>query len=77
MSKFFGVNSILDGITINDYYPDKNDTIKSLEKAASIHKEVRRHLYNYIKPNIKLIDIKYPDTNDDTSYVEYYIFLLD
>ena len=57
MSKFFGVNSILDGITINDYYPDKNDTIKSLEKAASIHKEVRRHLYNHIKPNIKLIDI--------------------
>lgn len=57
MSKFFGVNQINNGITITDYYPNENDIIKSLEKASYIHKEVRRHLQNQIKPNIKLLDI--------------------
>ena len=41
----------------NDDYPDSNDTIKSLELASSIHKEVRRCLQPHLKPNIKLNDI--------------------
>lgn len=43
-------------INSNDY-PDSNDTIKSLELASSIHKEVRRTLQPQLKPGIKLNDI--------------------
>jgi methionyl aminopeptidase len=37
--------------------PDPNDVIQSLEKAASIHKQVRSELYPLIQPGVKLIDL--------------------
>jgi methionyl aminopeptidase len=57
MKKIFGINTNVLDITISSEHPDENDKIKSLEKAASIHKEVRRHLYKILKPGIKLNDI--------------------
>ena len=52
-----GVNQIDNKVDINHKYPNNNDTIGSLELAGSIHKEVRRHLQNFLKPGIKLVDI--------------------
>lgn len=52
-----GVNAIFNKISITDTYPNDTDIIGSLEKAASIHKEVRRRLQPYLRPGIKLIDI--------------------
>jgi methionyl aminopeptidase len=52
-----GINKIFNNIIINQNYPDINDTLGSLELAADIHKEVRRHLQKYLKPNIKLTEI--------------------
>jgi methionyl aminopeptidase len=57
MKKIFGINTNVHDIAISSEHPDENDKIKSLEKAASIHKEVRRHLYKILKPGIKLNDI--------------------
>ena len=42
-------------ITSDD--PKSDDIIQSLEKAASIHKQVRCELYPLIKPGVKLIDL--------------------
>jgi methionyl aminopeptidase len=57
MSILKGINlPIVKNYTI-DGKPDKNDVVKSLEKAASIHKQVRCELYNLIKPGAKLIDL--------------------
>jgi methionyl aminopeptidase len=56
-SELRGVNPILKKINISNIYPNDNDVIASLELAASIHKEVRRFLQPYLRPNIKLIDI--------------------
>lgn len=58
MNNLIGVNKrnkVFD-ISINDY-PADHDVIGSLEKAASIHKEVRRFIQPYLKPNIRLLDI--------------------
>ena len=44
-------------ITLNE--PAANDVIQSLEKAASIHKQVRSELYPLIQPGVKLIDLAY------------------
>jgi methionyl aminopeptidase len=52
-----GINKIFNNVEINNNYPDTNDTLLSLELAGSIHKEVRKHLQPYLKPNIKLVDI--------------------
>ncbi len=52
-----GVNPIFNSINITNNYPKDNDVIGSLEKAASIHKEVRRFLQPYLRPGIKLVDI--------------------
>jgi methionyl aminopeptidase len=53
----FGVNSCIDIIPINTNIPNHLDVIGSLEKGAYIHKEVRKYLYKFLKPNIKLLDI--------------------
>ena len=53
----FGVNSCIDIIPINTNTPNNLDIIGSLEKGAYIHKEVRKYLYKFLKPNIKLLDI--------------------
>lgn len=58
MYELIGVNKrrkIFD-ININDY-PKDDDVIGSLKKAAAIHKEVRRFIQPYLKPNIRLLDI--------------------
>ncbi len=52
-----GIHKIFTNTYITKYYPNENDVLGSLELAASIHKEVRRHLQPYLKPNIKLIEI--------------------
>lgn len=57
MKQLLGVNTNVLERTIFKEHPDENDKIKSLEKAADIHKEVRRHLYTILKPGIKLTDI--------------------
>ena len=51
------VNSCIDIIPINTNIPNHLDIIGSLEKGAYIHKEVRKYLYKFLKPNIKLLDI--------------------
>ena len=57
MKNILGINSDIKEIQISNEYIPENDKIKSLEKAADIHKEVRRHLYQILKPGIKLTDI--------------------
>ena len=57
MIPVFGINTNVSPRVITSDHPDENDKIKSLEKAADIHKEVRRHLHNIIKPGVKLTDI--------------------
>lgn len=57
MNNLLGINTNIEGFNITDYYPNENDKIKSLEKAGIIHKEVRRQLYDILKPGMKLIDI--------------------
>ena len=57
MKKILGINTNVNEQTIMLEHPDENDKIKSLEKAADIHKEVRRHLHKILKPGIKLTDI--------------------
>jgi methionyl aminopeptidase len=52
-----GINPCIDTININTHIPTENDIIGSLEKGAYIHKEVRKHLYTFLKPNMKLLDI--------------------
>jgi methionyl aminopeptidase len=52
-----GVDPIFNNIEIIEEYPDENDTVKSLEHAACVHKSVRQHLQNRIRPNMKVIDI--------------------
>jgi len=42
-------------ITLDEPNPD--DIIQSLQKAASIHKQVRCELYPMLKPGVKLIDL--------------------
>ena len=54
MAKLLGINPIISENSIPDVLPDNNDIIKSLEYAAAIHKEVRKHLYTILKPNITL-----------------------
>ena len=49
------INPYID--TINTNISNELDIIDSLEKGAYIHKEVRKHLYKFLKPNIKLLDI--------------------
>ena len=57
-SELRGVQPIVNSHFIpNKDYPDSNDTIKSLELASSIHKEVRRSLQPHLKPGVKLNDI--------------------
>ena len=57
-NNLLGINiNNIEGFNITEYYPDENDKIKSLEKAGMIHKEVRRQLYDILKPGMKLIDI--------------------
>jgi len=57
-NNLLGINTNnIEGFNITEYYPDENDKIKSLEKAGMIHKEVRRQLYDILKPGMKLIDI--------------------
>ena len=57
MKKILGINTNVSERTITTEHPDENDKIKSLEKAADIHKEVRRHLHKILKPGVKLTDI--------------------
>ena len=57
MVKILGINTNVAQREITKEHPDENDKIKSLEKAADIHKEVRRHLHSIIKPGVKLKDI--------------------
>jgi methionyl aminopeptidase len=57
MVKILGINTNVTQREITKEHPDENDKIKSLDKAADIHKEVRRHLHNIIKPGVKLTDI--------------------
>ena len=57
MVKIFGINTNVNEIKINTESPVDSDKIKSLEKAGDIHKEVRRHLHNILKPGIKITDI--------------------
>jgi methionyl aminopeptidase len=57
MKKIYGINTNVMQTEITKDHPDENNKIKSLEKAADIHKEVRRQLHHLIKPGIKLIDI--------------------
>ena len=57
MSKLLGINTKLNEIKISSESPQGNDKIKSLEKAGDIHKEVRRHLHNILKPGLKITDI--------------------
>jgi methionyl aminopeptidase len=52
-----GINPCIDNIPINTHIPNDTDVVKSLEKGAYIHKEVRKYLYTFLKPNIKLLDI--------------------
>ena len=52
-----GVNPIFHQINIPTEYPDDSDVIKSLDYAASIHKEVRRFIQPYIRPDIRLTSI--------------------
>lgn len=51
-----GVNQFTQPIELELKNHDMN-MIESLDIAGRIHKEVRRHLQNYLKPDIKLIDI--------------------
>lgn len=52
-----GVEPIFNNIEIVKQYPDYDDTIGSLELAASIHKKVRKHLQHNLRPNMSLLDI--------------------
>lgn len=52
-----GVDRIFNNISISKEYPKENDILGSLELAGNIHKEVRKHLQQYLKPDIKLIEI--------------------
>ena len=52
-----GVEIVHRPVNIVNEYPDDKDVIGSLELAGSIHKEVRRHLQDFLKPGIKLVDI--------------------
>lgn len=56
-SELRGINKINNPIEIIKEYPDDYDVIKSLEQAASIHKEVRKTLQPYLRPGIKFVDI--------------------
>jgi methionyl aminopeptidase len=56
-SELRGVNPIFNEIEILSEYPSNNNIIKSLEYAASIHKEVRRTLQPYLKPGISFEEI--------------------
>ena len=57
MKKILGINTNVSQKEISIEHPDENDKIKSLEKAADIHKEVRRNLHKILKPGVKLTDI--------------------
>ena len=57
MVKIFGINTNVNEIKITTESPVDSDKIKSLEKAGDIHKEVRRHLHNILKPGAKITDI--------------------
>ena len=57
MVKLFGINTNVSEIKISKETPPDTDKIKSLEKAGDIHKEVRRHLHNILKPGVKITDI--------------------
>lgn len=52
-----GIKPIFNKIEIKNNIPDNNDVIASLEYAAKIHKEIRRNLQSFIKPNVKMTDI--------------------
>jgi methionyl aminopeptidase len=52
-----GVNPIFNEIQLIKDYPDYNDVLGSLNKGASIHKQVRKFLQPHLKPGIKLVDI--------------------
>jgi methionyl aminopeptidase len=52
-----GVEMIQKPIDIVKEYPHDKDFIGSLELAGSIHREVRRHLQDFLKPGVKLVDI--------------------
>ena len=56
-SELRGINPIFNQIEMFTEYPSYNDTIKSLEYAASIHKEVRRYLQPYLRPGISFEEI--------------------
>ena len=56
-SELRGVNPIFNQIEMFTEYPSNNDTIRSLEYAASIHKEVRRYLQPYLRPGISFEEI--------------------
>jgi len=52
-----GVKPIFNPIEMLNEYPSNNNTIKSLEYAASIFKEVRRFLQPFLRPGISFEEI--------------------
>jgi methionyl aminopeptidase len=52
-----GINRIFNNTNIIKEYPNEYDILGSLELASSIHKQVRKYLQPYLKPDIKLVDI--------------------
>ena len=80
-NNLLGINTNIEGFNITEYYPNENDKIKSLEKAGMIHKEVRRQLYDILKPGMKLIDIakfiemKTEELNKKTILIKVLVFL--
>jgi len=70
-----GVKPIFNQIGVFTEYPSDNDTIKSLEYAASIHKEVRRFLQPYLRPGIsfeeiaKIIETKTEELSDQSKSI--------
>ena len=74
-SELRGVKPIFNQIEMFTEYPSNNDTIKSLEYAASIHKEVRRFLQPYLRPGIsfeeiaKIIELKTEELTDQSKSI--------
>lgn len=70
-----GVNPIFNQIEIFTEYPSHNDSIGSLEYAASIHKEVRRFLQPYLRPGIsfeeiaKIIELKTEELSNQSKSI--------
>lgn len=74
-SELRGVSPIFNQIETFTEYPSYNDSIGSLEYAASIHKEVRRFLQPYLRPGIsfeeiaKIIELKTQELSNQSKSI--------